>query len=108
MLLLHNVVSWLGRLGAEGAGVEALQVQVVEGVMAVLGGEGGRGRSVKAEYYGLLCVGSIGYAVRKMRGVVMGKHKKGVEDLVTRGKANDNLAVREVAADVERLFFTNP
>ena len=61
---------------------------------------------MKAEYYGLLCVGSIGYAEKRMRAVVMGRYGKEVEELVRRGKANDNLAVREVAADVERLFIT--
>ena len=105
MLMLHNVVSWLGRLGVGGEGVERVEMEVVEGVVRALRG-GSRG--VKAEYYGLLCVGSVGYAVRRMRGLVMGKFGAEVQELVRRGKANDNQAVREVAADVERLFLPSP
>ena len=109
MLMLHNVVSWLGRLGVGGEAVERVELEVVEGVVRGLsGGTGGGGvsRGVKAEYYGLLCVGSVGYAVRRMRGLVMGKFGAEVTELVRRAKGNDNQAVREVAADVQRLFLS--
>ena len=75
---------------------------VVGSVVEGLGAESRR--SSKVEYYGLLCVGSIVYAVRRMRDVVVGKYGKELKEIVERARSNDNPAVREVAADVERLY----
>ena len=101
VMLLHNVVSWLGRMGVDRGGVVDVYDSVVGSVVDGL--RDGR-RSSKVEYYGLLCVGSIVYAVRRMRDVVVGKYGKELKVIVDRAKGNDNPAVREVAADVERLY----
>ena len=101
VMLLHNVVSWLGRTGVDGGAVQSVYESVVASVVDGL--DGGR-RSSKVDYYGLLCVGSIVYAVRRMRDVVVAQHGKELRVIVERAKGNDNPAVREVAADVERLY----
>ena len=101
VMLLHNVVSWLGRIGVDGGGVADVYDCVVSSVVEGLAD--GR-RSSKVEYYGLLCVGSIVYAVKRLRDVVVGKYGKELRAIVERAKSNDNPAVREVAADVERLY----
>ena len=101
VLLLHNLVSWLGRIGVDGAAVADVYDCVVGSVVDGL--TDGR-RSSKVDYYGLLCVGSIVYAVRRMRDVMVGKYGKELKGIVERASGNDNPAVREVAADVERLY----
>ena len=109
MLLCHNVTSWIGRLGGEGggggedAGIQSVLMAVVDGVVAVLKA-GEAGVSVKAEYYALLCMGSVAYAVKALRSRVVEKYSKELQSMVVKGKSNDNQAVREVAADVERLY----
>ena len=101
VLLCHNVVSWLGRMGVDGGGVSDVYDSVVGSVVA---GLSSAGRSSKVEYYGLLSIGSIVYAVRRMRDVVTGKYGKNLKTIVERARGNDNPALREVAADVERLY----
>lgn len=96
VMLMHNLIAWLGRLQLD---IPQVYSKVIVSLLTLLGTK----RNSKIHFYALLAIGSIAFIHPRSKEQLKLEFQDQLVKSVELGEASDNLALREVSADVRKL-----